>query len=213
MELDASGREMAVPWLARFRVARFRIPPRRGNDMPAQGNALGAAIPRKRVPCKGATSLGYRDVPVAREKPNSVSPRQGSSGPRALPWADLWLSLRDVELKAQHQNGRVGLVWGWKWPRGATLPLEPEASGGQHPPTDWSRREGEPPTRPVPWRISAADWGRLGNQPRRRCVVQAHCEAPRGRSVGSGLQKGSGCLVRVRVENWVRSGNLQGRST
>ncbi len=87
-------RELVIPSLARFDVARFGIPPRRGIDKPAQGNALRAAIPRKRVPCKGATSLGYRDVAVAREKPNSVSPRQGSGlaaerVPRALPWADL----------------------------------------------------------------------------------------------------------------------------
>ena len=70
------------------------IPPRRGNDMPAQGNALGTGIPRNCMPCKGATILGRCDVAVAREKPHSVSPFQGRDlaaerVPRALPWADL----------------------------------------------------------------------------------------------------------------------------
>jgi hypothetical protein len=79
---------------ASFDVALFGIPPRRGNDMPAQGNALGTGIPTKRMPCKGATILGCRDVAVAREKPHSVSPFQGRDvvawrGPRALPWADM----------------------------------------------------------------------------------------------------------------------------
>ncbi len=74
---------------------------RRGIYVAAQGSALGAAIPRKRVPCKGATILGYRDVAVAREKPNSVSPRQGSGlaaerVPGASPGALLLLPLRDV---------------------------------------------------------------------------------------------------------------------
>jgi hypothetical protein len=52
---------------ASFDAARIGIGPRRGSDTPAQGNALGTAIPRNRMPCKGATILGRCDVAVARE--------------------------------------------------------------------------------------------------------------------------------------------------
>ena len=70
-------REMVIPSTPRIDVARSGIPPRRGNNISAQGNALGTGIPRKRMPCKGATILGCCDVAVAREKPHSVSPFQG----------------------------------------------------------------------------------------------------------------------------------------
>jgi hypothetical protein len=42
--------ETDIPPLARFDVALSGIPPRRGNDMSAQGIALGTGIPRKRMP-------------------------------------------------------------------------------------------------------------------------------------------------------------------
>ena len=41
-----------------------KIPPRTGNDMRAQGNALETGIPRKRMPWKGARILGAYDVAV-----------------------------------------------------------------------------------------------------------------------------------------------------
>ncbi len=69
--------DMVSPSRARIDVAPSGIPPRRGNNISAQGNALGTGIPRKGMPCKGATSLGCCDVAVARKRPHSVSPFQG----------------------------------------------------------------------------------------------------------------------------------------
>jgi hypothetical protein len=65
----------------------MKIPPRRGRNMTAQGNALGPEIRPTASPERAGHGRG------------DVSPFQGSGtdirpDPRALPWADLWLPLR-----------------------------------------------------------------------------------------------------------------------
>jgi hypothetical protein len=83
--------------------------------MPAQGNALGTGIRRKRMPCKGAAILGYCDVAVPVKNRILFRPHRARTlvvdvFPGRCPGLICDCPVRGEDPKAQHQIWRVGLV-------------------------------------------------------------------------------------------------------
>jgi hypothetical protein len=77
--------------------------------MPAQGNALGTGIPRKRMPCKGAAILGYCEVAVPMKNRILFRPHRARTlvvdvfrGRCPVLICDC--PVRGEDPKAQHQN-------------------------------------------------------------------------------------------------------------